>query len=486
MADQHSDARRLEPVVSELYSEYRNCDRWAIIVGISRYKYQNLNLKYADRDAEELYNLLLTHSGGNFKQEFIRKLTNEEATTGNITGVLRAFLQKPAREDLVIIYFACHGAPDVNRPSNVYLLTHDTNPNDIAGTALPMREIRLSLKENLHAQKVIILADTCHSAAIGVGIGLRRAVDDSALVNRYLQEVSKAKGGIALLTSAEANEVSFEDTRWGGGHGVFTYYLLEGMRGAADSDGNGIVTVGELFEYVRDNVKQATDHRQHPSIGTDAYDRNMPVALTDKADNIKKSPSVLNSSERDQKPLQSSQDDTSVTRSEEDRNACQDDLSSARGVDYRELRELLVAKKWRRADEETQEKLQFLFDRVGSIERLPCVDLWTIDKLWKKYSERQFCFSTQRRVWESINQSERDFWRIFCRQVGWISEGKLSSRDNKQQELTVFQVRTNLDTASSTVIRDGYFPSFAKLLADTDQTHKKIVKFFARLQSCRL
>ncbi|WP_254173985.1 caspase family protein [Planktothrix pseudagardhii] len=286
MSDQQSTSRRAEPIISELelYTEYRSCDRWAIIVGISRYDYQGWNLRYADRDAEDLYNLLLTASGGNFKKEFIRKLTNEEATTGNITQALRAFLKKPAREDLVVIYFACHGTPDFDRPGNVYLLTHDTDPNDIAGTALPMREIDLSLKENLLAEKVIVLADTCHSAAIGGGIGRRSAIDDSKLINSYLQKVSQARGGIALLTSAETNEVSFEDAKWGGGHGVFTHYLLEGMRGAADLDGNGIVTVGELFEYVRDNVKRETEHRQHPLIGANVYDRSMPVSILPNAD----------------------------------------------------------------------------------------------------------------------------------------------------------------------------------------------------------
>jgi hypothetical protein len=110
MSEQQPTSRRAEPVLSELelYSEYRNCDRWAIIVGISQYQYQGWNLRYADRDAEELYNLLLTPSGGNFQKEFIRKLTNEEATTGYITQALRAFLKKPAQEDLVIIYFACY------------------------------------------------------------------------------------------------------------------------------------------------------------------------------------------------------------------------------------------------------------------------------------------------------------------------------------------------------------------------------------------
>ena len=129
--------------------------------------------------------------------------------------------------------------------------------------------------------RVIVIADTCHSAAIGGGIGRRSAENNSGVVNRYLQEVGTSRGGVALLTSAEANEVSFEDKKWGGGHGVFTHYLLEGMRGSADTQPrNGIVTVGELFEYVRENVQKATGNQQHPCIGNNPFDRNLPIAIT--------------------------------------------------------------------------------------------------------------------------------------------------------------------------------------------------------------
>ena len=277
MSDQPS-ARKLV-VDSELYTQYQKCDRWAIIVGISRYQHSGWNLKYADRDADELYKLLLTSSGGNYKQENIRKLTNEQATTRNIRIELHDFLKQPAREDVVLLYFACHGSTDPDRPKNLYLLTHDTEPSRIAGTALPMREIELAIGETLLAEKVIVLADTCHSGAIGGGIGYRSASDDSADMRRYLQDLSRARAGTALLTSAETSQVARESDQWGGGHGVFTHYLLEGMRGAADDDNNGIVTIGELFEYVRDNVKRATSNRQHPVIGSN-FDRNLPVAIT--------------------------------------------------------------------------------------------------------------------------------------------------------------------------------------------------------------
>lgn len=91
--------RGLRAELPTSYATY--VDRWAIVVGISKYKDESMNLKYADRDAEALYELLLTPSGGGFEKEHIELLTNEKATTANITRALRSFLKKPAKEDIV-------------------------------------------------------------------------------------------------------------------------------------------------------------------------------------------------------------------------------------------------------------------------------------------------------------------------------------------------------------------------------------------------
>ncbi|MEO8497849.1 MAG: caspase family protein [Planctomycetota bacterium] len=217
--------RAVRPI-SQPHRYLEDVDRWAVIVGISKYRDAAIkDLKFADRDAEDLYELIRTPTGGGFEDSRICKLVNEQATHEGLRRALRSFLKKPAREDLVLIYFACHGAADPDRPQKVYLLPHDAEANDISGTGFPMEHIDDALKGNLNAQRVIIIADTCHSAAVAGGIGTR-GIDDSAVINRYLQELSAAKGGLALLTSAEANEVSLEDQQWGGGHGVFTHFLL--------------------------------------------------------------------------------------------------------------------------------------------------------------------------------------------------------------------------------------------------------------------
>ena len=96
---------------------------YAVIVGISNYQHYKWNLKYADRDAEELYQLLLTPSGGGIEERNVKKLINEQATTLGITKALRTFLKEPGKEDLVLLFFACHATPDEIRPP-IFIYLH--------------------------------------------------------------------------------------------------------------------------------------------------------------------------------------------------------------------------------------------------------------------------------------------------------------------------------------------------------------------------
>lgn len=242
-------------------------EQWAVVVGISEHKHKSLNLKYAARDAEEFYKLLISPLGGSFEPDHVVKLIDQQATTDNINEALRIFLAKPGEDDLLIFYCACHGSPDFNSSNakDVYLITHDTDPNKIAVKGLPMKHINDALKAT-RPKRIVVFADTCYSAAIAGDDDKRDLQQPNGQINNYYkEELSTAKEGIALLTSSEANQTSQENVKWGGGHGVFTYY--------------GLVTVGELFEYVRSNVQIATGHTQHPSIGTSAYDRDLPLAV---------------------------------------------------------------------------------------------------------------------------------------------------------------------------------------------------------------
>jgi len=144
-------------------------DRWALVVGVSDYEHAHKgisNLRFAHHDAEKFSAKLKTPACGSFPQHNVRLLTNKDATLFQVQRALRSFLAEPKEDDLVIIYFSCHGAPDPRRPDQRYFFTYDTDPGDIAGTALPMHEIQTCISRTLRAKWVIVIADALHSGAL--------------------------------------------------------------------------------------------------------------------------------------------------------------------------------------------------------------------------------------------------------------------------------------------------------------------------------
>lgn len=254
--------------------------RWAVAIGISEYLHSKSGitpLKFAHRDAVEFMNFLHSPQGGGFAPAHTRLLVNKQATTQNIRSSLFTFLKQAGKDDLVVIYIACHGAPEPGRPDNLYLIAYDTDPEDLASTAFPMWDMETALKRYIVAERVLVLADACHSAGVGGEAGLR-SVGNANLINTYLANLKKTKPGRAIITASEANQLSREGEEWDG-HGVFTHFLLKGFKGEADSDGNGIITIAEAFKYVYNKVRRATSSQQHPNI-QGKFDRNLPLAVT--------------------------------------------------------------------------------------------------------------------------------------------------------------------------------------------------------------
>ncbi len=133
----------------------------------------------------------------------------------------------------------------------------------MGGTAFPMWQMQDVFARILKARKVITIVDTCHS----YGFTGSRNGDPNGygnnLFNQYLQAYA-AGSERAVITASDISQVSYEDQKWGGGHGVFTWYLLRGLRGDADSNRDGIVTAGELFQYLQHAVPAATADKQTP------------------------------------------------------------------------------------------------------------------------------------------------------------------------------------------------------------------------------
>jgi len=237
--------------------------KYALIIGISKYK-NNLrgipNLEFADVDAKAIYEFLQKPAAGGFAREDMLYLTNEQATNARIRDALANFVSKAGADDLLLIFFAGHGAPDPLVRQDLYIIAHDTNIDDMPGTAIPMTMLRGYIDRNVRSKRVVLLMDACHSA--GLSSGARDLGNN--LSNLYLQKWLYQEDGRAIITSSDVNEISRESQKWGNGHGVFTFYLLQGLKGDADANRDRFVSVGELFRYVRQKVRLETNSAQNP------------------------------------------------------------------------------------------------------------------------------------------------------------------------------------------------------------------------------
>lgn len=272
--------------------------KFAVIIGVSEYKNNDAgltDLAFADKDAEALFQLL---TQGGFNSNDILFLTNERATLSAVRDSLARFLTRAASTDMILFFLAGHGTPDPYDKRNLYYLVHDSKVANLKNTALPMLELKQMIDQKLQAKRAIFLLDTCHSAGVsGTKIiskpssesggqrqlvldeppantsggkkptpasDPRQFVQDGNNVNDFLAKQLFNQEGRAVLTSSDVNETSAESTRWGGGHGVFTWALLEGLRGLADANTDKTVTAGELFDYVSNRVRKETNNKQNP------------------------------------------------------------------------------------------------------------------------------------------------------------------------------------------------------------------------------
>jgi hypothetical protein len=259
--------RRREAAVSSKFSGRK----FGVVIGVSRYKFHDggLNdLQYADADARAVRDFLRQREGGGFAPDDILYLENEQATIDGVRSALKDFLRRAGPEDLILLYIAGHGAPDPYSPQKLYFLLHDTKVADMPGTALPMSELKEFLDGSVRARRVVVFIDACHSAGLsGARLVTKRGLEqtENNVFNLYAERLF-SESGKAVLTSSDINEISQEGASWGGGHGIFTWALLEGLRGEADSNNDHLVTAGELFDFVRDRVRLETTFTQNPRV----------------------------------------------------------------------------------------------------------------------------------------------------------------------------------------------------------------------------
>ncbi len=232
-------------------------DLYAVVVGVSKYRNPSIvKLDLADKDARDFARFLGT------QRELFRKihlvlLVNEQATQQAINRQLLSELRLAGKNDTVVLFFAGHGADDPRRPGDFFFLAHDSDPKAPEATAINMSGSRFM--ERLDSKRVLLIADACHAG----GFARYRTRSTEPSLQRFMRQMKETEGKL-VLSASRADELVIEkaDMR----NGVFTHYLLEGLKGAADFNSDGVVTVQELYEYVYEKTKNNTRGIQHPQL----------------------------------------------------------------------------------------------------------------------------------------------------------------------------------------------------------------------------
>lgn len=217
---------------------------YAVVVGISDYRaltYTTGDLRFADRDARQVVDFLKSRAGGNVPASHIQLLTNRQATLAHIQQALRLF-ERAGASDRVLLYFSGHGLPDSFVP-------YDARPGD--PSALLTYQ---TIKETFHDSKAttkLCIADACLSG------GITQQTSRQTLAHKL-----GSGSNVAMMLASRSTQFAVEDGRLAGG--AFTYFMLKGLRGQGDLDGDRIVTIRELHRYVSPQVKKRTNGRQTP------------------------------------------------------------------------------------------------------------------------------------------------------------------------------------------------------------------------------
>jgi len=228
---------------------------YAIVIGIGDYQDPGISkLKYTHADAKAFAELLIDPDRCGIPKDQIKVLLDEEANCYNIKDSISDWLFQNAAEDsTAIIFFAGHGGSEPSRrsggadASDKYLLPWDTKLKNLYASAISCLTFN-DLLDRVHIKRKVIFMDACYSG----GVAKAGSRDLNIIENPY----STLEGqGTVVVAASQPNQKSWEIESYG--HGIFTYHLLEALKGEADLDKNGEITIWEVIEYLKKTVPKS-------------------------------------------------------------------------------------------------------------------------------------------------------------------------------------------------------------------------------------
>ena len=249
----------------------------AVVIGIASYTNVFPLPDAVRNDARDVASILTSNAYCGYKPSNVHLLIDEAATLVRIRTALDSVAKASGPDDSVFIFFSGHGArlrDSANSESAILPVEFDDGTPDT--TCFSETELSSTLRQ-ISAQRLLVLIDACHSGGAGSfkGVGPRGSLP-VGYSEKSLDRLAQGTGRV-LIASCRVDETSlvFDNAR----NSVFTSKLLDALRGEAQTSGDGVIRVFEIFNHVAQMVKDAVPGRQHPIFKASDLEENFPVAL---------------------------------------------------------------------------------------------------------------------------------------------------------------------------------------------------------------
>jgi hypothetical protein len=220
-------------------------DKWALIIGISKFQDSSLNLNYAAKDAIDFANFLTTRM--RFQPDHIKILTDEDATRENILDALgdKWLPRVSGKDDMIVIYLSTHGSPSAMDIGKVnYIVAHDTDKDRLYSTGVAMQDLCRIIKDRIRSNRALLVLDACHSGAAVP----KEAKGMARSGNIDVDEISQGTGHMVLSSSAPS-QVAWESVSKP--NSVFTRRLMEGFQVNGPD-----TTLEQAYAHLQKSVEQ--------------------------------------------------------------------------------------------------------------------------------------------------------------------------------------------------------------------------------------
>jgi WD40 repeat protein len=240
-------------------------DLYVLAVGINDYP-DPMKLHFAAPDADAITKAFREFGGRAFRRVEVKLIKDKGATRKQVEQGLDWLAGKATHRDVAVVFFSGHGSRD--EKGNLYLITADVDPKDVAGTCLPGDALKRRLAEI--PGRVIAMLDACHSGAAADRPDRPAATDD------LVRDLVTEEYGVVVMSSSQGWEYSLESPAVG--QGFFTAGLVEGLSGKADSNRDGLVFLNELDSYATRRARELSGGRQNPVTARPGTVRSFPLA----------------------------------------------------------------------------------------------------------------------------------------------------------------------------------------------------------------